>query len=245
MYMRDLIFARHAFALAALVGCGVLAVAQPAHADMITYDSYSVVNNNNVTINYAAISPGPYGSGQIDSYQAGQLVAASWCIDVTHDLYGSGVWNVTQASEDTSTGLSNIDNGGGNGTLLTWDTLGELGALANYGNQNLDSNPYVSSAVQLAMWDLEYGNAIATTSASAEVQALAANLLAEAQTGQLGSDTAVEWLTYCDANGCNQGQLVVVPEPSSLTVLPAGLFAFAGFVAWRRRRKSSGAVISV
>src|ERR1700761_8723474 len=115
---------------AAALLAGVFSTAGPASATLITYDSYSVVNSNNVTIGYSSISPGPYGSGQIDSYLGGNLVALSWCIDVTHDLTGSGQWNVINAVDNS--GTSNIDNGGGNGTLLSWSLLGELGALAAY-----------------------------------------------------------------------------------------------------------------
>jgi hypothetical protein len=230
--------------LAALCGA-----AMPAQAGMITYDSYSVIDNVNVTIGYPGISPGPYGSGEIQYSQGGNVVATTYCIDVTHDLYGSGEWNVTNAVD--SNGVSNIDNAGGSGTgtLLSWSTLGELGALAEYGNTNLGSNPNLSAATQLAIWDVEYGSAITTTSASADVQKLAAALVWDATTGRLGSDTDVAWLHYCDANGCNQGQLELLgdgnfidpnspfdtPEPSSLAIFGGIILGLTGFGAVRRR----------
>ena len=238
----------------AAVGALVSAVA-PASATMINYDSYSVVNNQNVLINYVGISPGPYGSGQIRMYQGSDLVATTWCIDVTHDLQPSGQWKVIDAVN--TAGMSNIDNGGGNGTLLSWETLGEIGALAAYGNANLGSDPNLSSAIQLAIWDVEYGSAISTLSSNPDVQALAAALVWDATTGRLGSVTDVAWLMYClpTGGGCNQGQLEVLdngglidldnpfdtPEPSTLAILFAALAGLAGFSAFATRRKGAAA----
>jgi len=231
------------FWAAAAVAAGIVGAA-PAGATMITYDSYSVVNSVNVLINYPSISPGPYGSGQIDTYLGNTLVATSWCIDVTHDLLGSGTWNVVNAVNNA--GMSNIDNGGGNGTLLSWQTLGEMGALATYGNLHINDNPYISSAIQLAIWSVEYGNTITITSASPTVQALAATLVFDATNGLLGYNTNVAWLMYCNRDQvCNQGQLIVlgrgdfnVPEPSTLAIFAAGMVGAAGF-GWRRKRKPS------
>lgn len=237
-----------ASAVAAIFFC-----AAPAQAGIITYDSYNVVDNVNVTIGYPGISSGPYGSGEIQFFNGGNLVATTYCIDVQHDLLGSGQWNVTDAVD--TAGVSNIDNAGGGpgGTLLSWSTLGELGALEEYGETNLGSNANVSAAVQLAMWDVEYGSAITTTSASSAVQALASTLVFDATTGRLGSDTDVAWLHYCNSdNVCNQGQLellgpgnsitnppFITPEPSSLAILGGVLLGFAGFGAWRRRSRTA------
>jgi hypothetical protein len=218
----------------------ILYCAAPAQAGLITYDSYAVANSVSVTIGYAGIPPGPYGAGEIQFYQSGNRVATTFCIDVTHDLFGSGQWNVTDAVDNN--GVSNIDNAGGGagGVLLSWSTLGEIGALAKYGELNLTSNPNLSAAVQLAIWDVEYGSTITTASASATVQALASTLVFEATTGLLGSDTDVAWLTYCDANGCNQGQLEILdtPEPSSLAIIGGILIGLAGFGALRRRSRA-------
>ena len=39
------------------------------------------------------------------------------------------------------------DAAGGNGTLLSWQTLGEMGALATYGNLHINDNANISSAI--------------------------------------------------------------------------------------------------
>jgi hypothetical protein len=241
---------RTLWATAAVTIAAVIGTVAPASATLITYDSYTVVNNQNVTINYPGISPGPYGSGQINMYQGGNLVAATWCVDVTHDLFGSGQWNVVNAVNNG--GMSNIDNGGGTGQLLSWQTLGEMGALAAYGNMNIGSDPNLSSAIQLAIWDVEYGAAISTTSSNPTVQALAAALVWDAETGRLGYDTNVAWLMYCVQGVCNQGQLEVLgfgnlidletpfdtPEPSTWAIMFAALAGSLWFGLARRRTET-------
>jgi hypothetical protein len=235
----------------AVAAIALIGAAAPASATTIFYDSYGVVNNQNVMIYYPGVSPGPYGSGQINMYEGGNLVATTWCVDVTHDLYGSGQWNVTNAVNNG--GMSNVDNGGGTGQLLSWQTLGEMGALAAYGNLNINSDPNLSSAIQLAIWDVEYGNAISTVSSNPAVQALVAALVWDATTGRLGFVTDVAWLTYCVQGVCNQGQLEVLsdhglidlgnpfdtPEPSTLAIMFAALLGFGYFGMNRRGSKTS------
>src|SRR6185437_4310314 len=160
----------------------------PASATQITYTNFQVVHNVNVHITcsgYIAGCTGYYGSGEFQFYNSGKLVAQTWCIDVTHDVLGpwsgnpgaANTFDVTLAQKVVGQDLSNIWDGGavGHGHQITWTMLGEIGGLMKYGTDHINDSYEMSSAVQLAIWDLEYGVAIGTSSDSPAVQTLAAS----------------------------------------------------------------------
>ncbi len=256
--------------VALAVGC--LGTACPAVADSFQsgtpfgYDNYNVLQNTGVTIVYTVsgntITNGYFGSGQIQLEDVGGVNGKTdyvWCVDVYHDLLVPSGQFYTNTVANTL-GMSNVDNSGGaltagyapvGGANLTWSLLGELGAVAYYGNVNANSSNNISAAVQLAIWKLEYGANISLTSDSATVQSLANSLVWDALHGRLGSDTDVDWLTYCVGGNCNQGQLLVldagnsindgtppadIPEPSTLLLLGSLILSAGGFAAWRRRQ---------
>lgn len=211
-----------------------------AFASTFEYNGYSVVNNTNVTIT-GGTNPGYYGSGQIDlqgsGANAGQTLAA-WCIDAFDDLQGSSIYNIISPP---------FNNHGGNvgSPVIGATALGEIGALIHYGDTNINSS-YVSPAVQLAIWTIEYSGAGMTfTSDSSQVNSLVTTLVSEATNNEL---TALP-LSYLrevvgvtgDGHSFNQGlafEVSPVPLPAALPLFGTVL-AGLGAIGWYGKRRKA------
>jgi hypothetical protein len=221
-----------------------------ASAATFTYGSYSVVNDINVTISAGSGSPalpngfeyGYFGSGQIVLYGSGPNINQTldvWCVDATHILQGSDTYTVVSPT---------TNNGGVGGPNSAISNLGEIGALVNWGDANINSNNLNSAATQLAIWMIEYPGAT-FTSDSAAVNALVPILVVDAQTGAPGFAPSInlgEVVNPLNPNG-NQGLIfggpvtigtTVTPVPAALPLLASGLGAM-GLFGWRRKRKSA------
>jgi hypothetical protein len=214
------------------IGLAAVAAA-PAFATTFAYGSYSVVNNQDVSItgpNNFSVSG---GSGEIlltgTGANANQTLAV-WCIDLANDLANSGVF--TYNAPPTSNGA---------GVSLTSTQIAEIGGLIAYGDAHAGgSDANLSSGVQIAIWTVEYlglnpayssangfsanGYTInGTSGANAEARTFLNDLATNNGVIALNPNWAA--LTEAGANGVaiNQTQGLFLPEPASLALLGAGL----------------------
>ena len=187
---------------------GLLAEATAAQASPISYNGYSVLNNQNVTLNDPSlnINNETGGSGQVTLMNlsiGGSLM--TWCVDIADDLLNSGSF----------TGVNVMSGGVWNG----------INALISNGSALLGTDSNASSALQVAIWEEKYG-ANLTVSASSAVASEAQTFLTNVSNGTWKAD-ATKAVAVLQGNGANQDQayLVSVPEPASMALLGAGLLA--------------------
>ncbi len=186
---------------------GVLLMAAPALASPLTYSSYSVLADQNVTLSDPTLSINEAaGSGQFTFSGTKGIggMLQTWCIDITHYLQSAGSFTT--------------------GTFLSGDLGTKVNALITNGTAQLGTDTNASSALQVAIWKAEYGSDLTVTGPSA-VLALADTYLADIASGSWSADPAMH-VAVLGGGGTNQDQayLTPVPEPASMGVLAAGLF---------------------
>jgi len=230
-----MVYRKFGVSLIGAAGAAMLA-ATSALAGTLSYDGYSVTDEQNVTIRLGA-SPSEYGgAGQIGLATAGGTFNA-WCVDVDDWLQWSGTY--LAGASPAAAGLS------------TAKAAAIAALIANFGiGKAADPSPNTnaSAALQIAIWEVEYGSALTVTPDNSALTPLAATYVADvtgASPKWTTSDTLSllyqsdpldnQNLAYVTAN--TVGDPVPAPsaasEPASAAVLSAGLIAL--LVAQRRR----------
>jgi hypothetical protein len=184
---------------------GLLALTSAAHAGPVTYNGYSVLNDQNVELKQDIIHFDEWGgSGEI-LLNTSEGVLAVWCVDSYDWLQGAGSF----LSSRVMTGLA------GNA----------VNALLTNGTPLLGSDPNASSALQIAIWKAVNGPELQVGPPGPNT-ALAETYLDNVARGVWHPDPRME-VTVLSGGGLNQDQayLTAVPEPESLAVVGAGLLA--------------------
>jgi hypothetical protein len=240
-----------------------------ASAETLSY-TYSVTNEQNINIS----EPNPISGG------AGQIVLTgsyagpangytgptpnsilAWCLDIDTYLLQNSTYTLSGplTSTTTAAGFPNPSPivGQAAGTLSTTQ-IGEIGALITHGDAIIAANApgtyNVSAAIQLAIWEIEYGTSGANgtqpftytglnqldgdpTYTSTQ---LAAQYITDVANGTWALDSGDVYLL----TGSGNQTLAFDTDAPSATPLPAALPLFAtglgamGLLGWRRKRKA-------
>ncbi len=208
-------------ALLAVLVAGV--VATDAHAGPYTYSSYGF-SGSNVHFSDAGLGINNEYGGAGAITLNGPFTITAYCVDLADWLLGSGTYNLAgnPAANPNLAGVSSI----------TGDSK-----IADI--TNLVYNGTNSAAVQLAIWETEYGSAASFNPDDSTLQAQASTYLTDAET-VWHSPSNIDLFELNAANGQTNQTLVYladpVPEPATLALLGAAIFLIGIF----RHRHSWG-----
>lgn len=187
--------------------CLAIAAVAQAQASPVTYSSYSVLNNQAVTLNDPSLGvvneSGGSGRIMLTGTNTANGIIATWCIDIAHYLQGSGSFST--------------------GTFLDGAAGDKINALLTHVAPTLAASYDNSSALQVAIWRAEYGAGL-TVSAPAGVSSLADSYLSKVADSTWTADPTMR-VAVLTGGGSNQDQayLTSVPEPASMAIMAVGL----------------------
>ena len=209
------------------VSVAAFAAVSHASAGTLSYSGYGLLNPQNVTITDTALGvSGDYGAaGQITltNVALGGNPSAdflAWCIDIQHFFQGSGTFIF--GSPPSGSGVSDA-------------AAGEIAALiANSGGALATDGYNASAAVQMAIWKVEYGNALVLTPDNSALTALSNSYVANV-TGGTWTPGGMHLDVLSNGGTNNQELAYDAPAPSAIGPFGVGLAAL-GVFRFRRRR---------
>lgn len=191
-----------------------------AHAGAFTYQSYGFSGENVHITDLSLGVNNEYGGAGLITLNGSSVIAA-YCVDIADWLVGSGTYNtgVNPASNPNLAGLSSFTG---------HSKIADIGALiANGGN---------GAAVQLAIWETEYGAAVTITPDDPNLQSVANAYFTDLQT-QWTVPGNLSLMELTPAGGQTNQTLVYMvaaPEPASMAILGSAMISM-GYVRKRRQ----------
>lgn len=181
----------------------VSAFAVPAHAD-VTYTSYSVMNDQNVTISGQGINE--YGGAGEITLHSGSVPGGTinvWCDDIFDWLQSSGTFTTK--------------------SVLTGATAYTLNTLLSNASALVANDTDASAALQVAIWEALFGQTNSIVADNAFVNQKASLYLSEAYNGTWLADPTMEVVQLSAPGNQSQIYLDPVPEPASILLMAVGL----------------------
>lgn len=209
--------------------------ADPGHAATYYITNVSLDNGFDISINGSS----PQLAGAIGlTLQGNPNTVWVWCVDIYHEIVlGSYLANpLPYVTNPVTTDSSGAQSGTGN--TLASPIPGEIATLAGIGTgiANANGDPNALSAIQGAIWQIEYG--VPVTSGNAGDDALIANYVSLAQANpKAGGDPNGLYPVGPGGVGfgTTQGFSLGVPEPATWATMLIGL-GMIGAVARRRHK---------
>src|SRR5271165_6921651 len=158
------------------VAAALLLTTSAASAGTLSYTGFTVTGDS-VTVDTPVTATGV--AGLIHLITQGGTVVDAWCIDVYDPLLGSGTYSITPVTVPLP----------GVPTTLTSAQIGEIGALMVHGAQLVGAPPTgdtaddVATAIQVAIWSVEYGSVFTYSPVDSTVAGLAPLYYGDATTG--------------------------------------------------------------
>jgi len=203
---------------AAILVCG--GITARANAGTLTYNGYGF-SGENVHITDASLGvEDEYGGSGLITLN-GPTPFQAYCVDIAAWLLSSGTYTtgVSAASDPNLQGTSNI----------TGDSkISDILALMNNGTD--------VAAVQLAIWETEYGSEATFTPDDGSLQGVATQYLGNVKSGLWKPEAGAGLDELVAADGQVNQTLIYdpIPEPDAMAMLGSALLML-GFVVRRRK----------
>jgi hypothetical protein len=191
-----------------------------ARAGTFTYQNYGFSGEN---VHITDVSLGinnEYGGAGLITLNGSSAITA-YCVDIADWLLGSGTYNtgVNPTSNPNLAGLS---------TYTGHSKIADIGALIANGSND--------AAVQVAIWETEYGAAVTITPDDQQLQAVANTYFTDLQTLWI-VPYSLSLMELTPAGGQTNQTLVYMaraPEPASMAILGSAIITL-GYVRKRRQ----------